>query len=81
MPQFRASLYRGCMVAVLILLLLTAFCILNVEQGSGAFYLCVFSLIVDIPFFAYLLYQLIRDCRKAAEVQENETGNKSEIQR
>lgn len=81
MSYFRTSVYKGCMVAVLVLLLLTAFCLANVEMGSGSYYLCLFSLIVDVPFFGFLLYKLIRDYRQMRRVQGEETNAKTENQR
>lgn len=54
------ALYRGCFSSSLILILLTTFCIVNVEAGSSAFYLCVFSYMINIPFILFILFKLIR---------------------
>ena len=56
--------YKGFLVAVIVLLLLTGFCLWNVETGSASYYLCVFSLIVDVPFLAFLLYKEIKSYKE-----------------
>lgn len=70
MSPYRASMYKGSMTVVLVLLLLTAFCLANVEPGTGPYYLCLFSLMIDIPFFLFLLYKLIRDVKKLEKARE-----------
>lgn len=71
MSEYRVSLCKGCMVTVLVLLLLTVFCLVNGEPGSAPFWLCIFSLVVDVPFLGFLLFQLIRDCRKIRRPEQS----------
>lgn len=56
--------YKGFLVVVIVLLLLTGFCLWNVETGSAPYYLCIFSLIVDVPFLALLLYKEIKSYKE-----------------
>ncbi len=72
MTDYQNSLYRGCTVVVLVLLILTVFCLVNLEPGTAPFYLCIFSLMVDIPFFGFLLYKRIRQGQKRKQSQPNE---------
>lgn len=72
---------KECLVVVLVLLLLTAFCLANVEAGSGSYYLCIFSLIVDVPFLGFLLYKLIRDYHQIRRARGKETDAKTGKQR
>lgn len=67
MSEYRVSLYKGCTVTVLVLLLLTVFCLVNGEPGSASYWLCIFSLVVDIPFLGFLLFRRTRDCRKQSQ--------------
>ncbi len=68
--MYRTSIYKGCTAVVIMLLLLTAFCLCNLEAGSASFYLCLFSLIIDVPFFGFLLYKLIQDYREIHKAQK-----------
>lgn len=77
MPEYRVSLYKGCTVTVLVLLLLTVFCLVNGEPGSAPYWLCIFSLVVDIPFLGFLLFQLIRDCRKQSRAEQSEAPSQT----
>lgn len=81
MSNQRTFACKECMVVVLVLLLLTAFCLANVEVGTGSYYLCIFSLIVDVPFFGFLLYKLIRDYRQIRRARGEKTDAKTENQR
>lgn len=72
MTDYQDSLYRGCTVVVLVLLILTTFCLVNLDAGTAPFYLCIFSLMVDIPFFGFLLYKRIRRGQKRKQSQQNE---------
>lgn len=81
MSFYGTSVYKGCMTVVITLLLLTGFCLANVEPGTAAYYLCLFSLIVDVPFFGFLLYKLIRhrgQTRKTAEAADETASAESE---
>lgn len=75
MSFYNASVYKGCMTVVIVLILLTAFCLANVEPGTGPYYLCLFSLIIDVPFFLFLLYRLIRDVKKLEKAREEKQKN------
>lgn len=75
MSEFSDSMYRGCLVVVLVLLLLTFFCLANLEPGSASYYLCIFSLIVDVPFFGYLVYKMYSRYRKMKQA-EQQAGKK-----
>ncbi len=75
MSYFASSVHRGCMAAVLVLLLLTAFCLTNVEKGTGPYYLCLYSLIVDVPFFLYLLVKLIRNYHRIQKERKAEAAS------
>lgn len=84
MNYYQTSIYKGCTAVVLVLLLLTAFCLANVEAGTGSYYLCIFSLLIDVPFFGFLLYKLIKTYRlmkKAEEKTESKTDSPSETAR
>lgn len=70
MSLFRTSIYKTCMTVVIVLLLLILFCLSNVERGSGPYYLCLFSLIVDVPFMGFLLYKLIQDYREVRRAEK-----------
>lgn len=72
MTDYQDSLYRGCTVVVLVLLILTIFCLVNLDAGTAPFYLCIISLMVDIPFFGFLLYKQIRRSQKRKQSQQNE---------
>lgn len=71
MSLFRASIYKACMTVVIVLLLLTIFCLANVERGSGPYYLCLFSLIIDVPFMGFLLYKLVQDYREIRKAEKD----------
>ena len=77
MSFYQTSVYKGCTVVVLVLLLLTAFCLANVEVGTGSYYLCLFSLIIDLPFFAFLLYKLIKTYRQMKKEGEEKPQKNS----
>lgn len=64
MSLYRASIYKTCTTLVIVVLLLTVFCLCNVEAGTGPYYMCLFTLIVDVPFMGFLLYKLVRDYRE-----------------
>lgn len=74
MSDFQNSLYRGCTVAVLMLLILTVFCLVNLDAGTAPFYLCIFSLIVDVPFLGFLLYKRFRHGQKRKQSQQEESN-------
>jgi hypothetical protein len=56
--MYHSSFYKGCLVAVTVLLLLIIFCLFNVETGTAPYYLTIFSFIIDVPFFIFLLYKI-----------------------
>lgn len=56
--MYHSSFYKGCLIAVTVLLLLIIFCLLNVKAGTAPYYLTIFSLIIDVPFFLFLLYKM-----------------------
>ncbi|HJD24558.1 MAG TPA: hypothetical protein H9694_10530 [Firmicutes bacterium] len=61
MPLFQASIYKTCTTVVIMVLLLTGFCLANLEAGTGPYYFCLFTLILDVPFLGFLLFKLARD--------------------
>lgn len=71
--MYRTSIYKGCLTVVIVLLLLIVFCLVNLEVGTAPFYMCIFSLIVDIPFLLFLLYKLVRDYQ---EIRKEQKGRK-----
>lgn len=73
MSYHQLSIYKGCTVVVLVLLLLSIFCLTNGEVGTGSFYLCIFSLIIDIPFLGFLIYKLIRTHRQMRKTKEEDS--------
>lgn len=70
MSLYRTSIYKTCMTVVIMVMLLTIFCLCNVEAGTGPYYMCLFTLIIDIPFLGFLLYKLIKDSREARKVEK-----------
>lgn len=70
MSFYKTSIYRGCMTVVIVLLLLTAFCLANLEPGTGPYYLCLFSLVIDVPFLVFLIVKLIRDYCKMKKANQ-----------
>jgi len=73
MSVYTSSMFRGCLVVVIVLLLLTAFCLANVEPGSGPYYLCLYSLIIDVPFCVFLVTKLVLEYRKRKKAAQQET--------
>ena len=73
MSVYTSSMFRGCLVVVIVLLLLTAFCLANVEPGSGSYYLCLYSLIIDIPFLIFLVTKLVMEYRERKKASQQET--------
>ncbi len=63
----RTSVYKGFLVAVIILLILILFCLLNLEAGTSSYYLCVFSLIIDIPFLIFLLLKIRKATKERSD--------------
>lgn len=76
MPLFRTSIYKTCLTMVIVVLLLTAFCLANLEAGTGPYYMCLFTLIIDVPFLGFLLYKLIRDYREIHKAEKDRKEQK-----
>lgn len=66
----RLSMYRTATAMSVVILLLCLFCLAYGEPGSSSFYLTLFSLIVIVPFLAFLLVQLVRDRRRMKRERE-----------
>lgn len=74
MSYYQMSIYKGCTAVVLVLLLLTVFCLVHGEAGMGPYYLCIFSLILDVPFLGFLIWKLIRTYRQLRKEETLKTG-------
>lgn len=72
--MFRISIYKGCFTATVVLMLMTLFCIFNVDVGSAPFYLCIFTLIVDVPFLSFLLYKLIKANKEEDKIRRERSN-------
>ena len=70
MSLYRTSIYKACTTVVIVVMLLTAFCLVNVEAGTGPYYLCLFTLIIDVPFLGFLLYKLVRDYQEIHKTEK-----------
>jgi hypothetical protein len=77
MTLFRTSIYKACLTVVIVVLLLTAFCLANVEAGTGPYYMCLFTLIIDVPFLGFLLYKLIQDYREIHKADKERKEQKA----
>ena len=58
------SIYKSCFSVAIALILLTLFCMANTEPGSTPFMLCIFTLIVDIPFVVFIIVRMIISYKK-----------------
>lgn len=67
MRMDRSSIYKSCLVIVIVLLILTMFCLLNLRPDSASFYLCIFSLIIDVPFLIFLIYKELKNYRNISK--------------
>jgi len=67
------SIYKSCFSVAIALILLTLFCMANTEPGSTPFMLCVFTLIIDIPFVVFVVVRMIISYRKNQALNEEIT--------
>lgn len=59
--MYKSSAYKTCLSAVIMLILLTIFCLANLSAGTAPYYLCIFSLMINIPFTVYLIYTISKE--------------------
>lgn len=61
------GMYKGGITSSLLLIILSVFCIVNVPVASAPFYLCLFSLMINLPFLVFLIYKVIRSNREESK--------------
>ena len=53
------AMYRAVLTMLVVLTILAIMCLFWTQPGEAAFYLCIFTLIIDVPVIAFIIIKLI----------------------
>jgi len=61
------GMYKGTLTVAILVIVMTIFSLFFVEYKSAPFYLCIFTLVIDVPFTIYLSFKIHKDSTKPLE--------------